>query len=140
MFARPLDFDAAAFVLESLATIPWGWPIEVLLELSLSEAQRRLAPDLGTLEEVPGGVVLRTQADNLDWFARLLVEVGCPFRIEHPQELRATVLRLAREVSRLARRAPRRPALRGRKKVSPGVLQTVASFPAPPGVGVVQTR
>ena len=140
MFARPLDFDAPAFVLESLATIPWGWPIEVLLELSLSEAQRRLAPDLGTLEEVPGGVVLRTQADNLDWFARLLVEVGCPFRIEHPQELRAAVLRLAREVSRLARRAPRRPALRARKTASPGVLHIVASFPAPPGVGVVQTR
>jgi predicted DNA-binding transcriptional regulator YafY len=140
VFARPLDFDSAAFVLESLATMPWGLPIEVLLELSLTEAQRRLAPDLGTLEEVPGGVLLRTKADNLDWFARLLVEVGCPFRIQYPQELRDAVQRLAREISRLARRAPRRPALRGRKTVSPGVLQTVASFPAPPGVAVVQTR
>ena len=99
---------ASAYVLQSLATLPWGWPIEVLLELSLEEAQRRIAPDLGTLQAAPGGVLFRTQADELDWMARLLVEIGCPFRIQHPPELRQAVQRLARNLGRQARRAPSR--------------------------------
>lgn len=106
-FSKPLDFDCVEFVLQSLATIQFGWPIEVLLELSLAEARDRIAPDLGTLEECAGGVILRTQADALDWMARLLVQLDCPFRIQHPPELREAVLRLARDLSRRARRAPR---------------------------------
>ena len=42
MFARPIDFDCVAYVLQSLATMPWGWPIEVLLELPLADVQLRL--------------------------------------------------------------------------------------------------
>jgi predicted DNA-binding transcriptional regulator YafY len=111
-FARPLDFDCAAHVLQSLASMPWGWPIEVLLETTLDEAQRRLAPDLGTLEAVAGGVILRTQADELDWMARELVLLGFGFRILHPPELRAAVTGLGRSLSRQARRSARASALR----------------------------
>src|SRR5215472_15443316 len=46
-FLKPLDFNPVDFVLESLATTPWGWPIEVLLDLSLEDARRRIAPDMG---------------------------------------------------------------------------------------------
>ena len=111
-FSKPLDFDCVEYVLQSLASIQFGWPIEVLLELSLAEARERVAPDLGTLEECPGGVLLRTQADQLDWMARLLVQLGCPFRILHPPELRDAVLQLARDLSRCARLAPRSRARR----------------------------
>jgi predicted DNA-binding transcriptional regulator YafY len=107
-FPKPLDFDCVAYVLQSLATIQWGWPIEVFLELSLADAQRRIAADLGTLEEVSGGVLLRTHTDALDWMARFLVELDCPFRIQHPPELRQAVYALARRISGQARRAPRR--------------------------------
>jgi predicted DNA-binding transcriptional regulator YafY len=123
-FARPLDFDCVEHVLQSLATIPFGWPIEVLLELRLDEAQRRIAPDLGTLEETPGGVILRTQADALDWMARMLVQIDCPFRILHPAELRDSVRRLARNLSQQARRAPNRPAPPGRTRRVRVVPQT----------------
>src|SRR4029077_12459852 len=61
--ARPVDFDCVDYVLRSLATLPWGWPVEVLLEISLDDARRRVSPALGTLEETTGGVILRTQAD-----------------------------------------------------------------------------
>jgi predicted DNA-binding transcriptional regulator YafY len=105
-FARPVDFDCVAYVLQSLATAPWGWPIEVLLEISLDEARQRIAPDLGTLEAVNDGVLLRTWADELEWMARLLVQIGCGFRIVHPPALRETVVKLARELSRQARRGP----------------------------------
>ncbi len=103
-FARPLDFDCAEYLLHSFATIPYGWPVEVLLEISLEEAKRRIAPDAGTLEQVRGGVLLRAQADPLDWMARQLVHVGCPFRVLHPPELRQAVRDLAHQMRRYARR------------------------------------
>ncbi len=118
-FSKPLDFDCVEFVLQSLANIQFGWPIEVLLELSLAEARERLAPDLGTLEECPGGVLLRTRADPLDWMVRLLVQLDCPFRIQHPPELRDGVLQLSRDLRRWARRAPLSPS-RARRRLAAG--------------------
>ena len=95
------------YVLESLATVVWGWPIEVQLELSLDEARRRIAPDMGTLEPTRGGVLLRTQADALDFMARFLVQIDCPFRVLHPPELRDAVRQLAKRLTRYARRSER---------------------------------
>ncbi|MBV9174547.1 MAG: YafY family transcriptional regulator [Chloroflexi bacterium] len=104
-FVRPLDFDPVQFVLESLAHMPWGWPIEVHLDISLEEAKRRVPADFGILEPTPRGVLLRTQADDLDWFARMLIQIGCGFRVLHPPELRQALVDKAREVSRMARRS-----------------------------------
>lgn len=111
-FPKPLDFDCVAYVLQSLASIQWGWPTEVFLELSLEEARRRVAADMGTLEAADGGVLLRTHTDALDWMARFLVQIDCPFRIQHPPELHDAVRDLARRLSRQARRAPHRPRAR----------------------------
>jgi predicted DNA-binding transcriptional regulator YafY len=124
-FARPVDFDCAEYVLHSLATIPYGWPIQVLLELTLDEARRRIAPDTGTLEAVRDGVLLRTQADNLAWMARLLVQIGCPFRVIHPPELRDALREMARQIKRYARRGTRQ---RSAKTVSP--VRTTTALPA----------
>jgi predicted DNA-binding transcriptional regulator YafY len=121
-FVRPLDFDPAEYVLHSLATMPYGWPIEVVLELSLEEARRRLPPDTGTFQPVKGGVLLRCQADNLDWMVRTLISAGCRFRVLHPPELRAALRATAREISRLSRRGERQS---GTKTASPG--RTTAS-------------
>jgi predicted DNA-binding transcriptional regulator YafY len=138
--ARPVDFDCAEYVLQSLATAPWGWPIEVLLEIPLEEARRRVDPDLGTLEEISGGVILRTQADALEWMARELVQIDCPFRILHPPELREAVRALAREISRQANRAPRRPAPRARSSGARAARQTAAESRQPPAPVAAQTR
>jgi len=124
-FARPLDFDCAEYVLHSLATIPLGWAIEVLLELPIEEARQRIAPDTGTLESVRGGVVLRLQADHLDWVARLLIQVGCPFRVLQPPELRDALRGLAKQLRRYARRGSTQPIANTR---SPG--RTTTSSPA----------
>jgi predicted DNA-binding transcriptional regulator YafY len=139
-FARPPDFDCVDYVLRSLATVPWGWPIEVLLEITLDEARRRIAADLGTLEAVEDGVILRTQADELDWMARTLVQIGCGFRIRHPPALRDTVVELARELSRQARRAPRRPGRLAGSTGARGVRQTAAPSRSAPAAGADQTR
>ena len=137
---KPVDFDCVDFVLQSLATVPWGWPMEVLLEIPLDEARRRIAPDLGVLEETRGGVILRTQADALDWMARELVMIGCPFRILHPPELREAVRSLAREISRQARRAPRRPEPPGRSSGARAVRQTAGVSRREPALVAAQTR
>jgi predicted DNA-binding transcriptional regulator YafY len=106
-FSKPLDFNCVDYVLQSLARVQWGWPIEVELELTLEEARQRIAPDMGTLEATRGGVLLRTQADALDFMARFLVQVDCPFRVLHPPELRAAIRHLAHQLSRYARRSGR---------------------------------
>jgi len=108
-FAKPLDFDCVDYVLESLATMQWGWPIEVLLDLPLEVARRRIAPDMGTLEQAPDGVLFRTQGDALDYMARYLVQIDCPFRVLHPPELREAVRQLGRNLGRYMRRGDRRP-------------------------------
>lgn len=108
-FAKALDFNCVDYVLESLATAQWGWPIEVLLELPLDDARRRVAPDMGTLEQTRDGVLLRSWSDALDYFARYLVQLDCPFRVLHPVELRDAVRALGRQLTRYARRSETPP-------------------------------
>src|SRR5690349_1979581 len=99
-FAKPLDFNCVSYVLESLATVQWGWPIEVLLELPIEDARRRIAADMGTVERRQDGVLFHTRADELEFMARYLVQIDCPFRVLHPPELREAVRKLARQLGR----------------------------------------
>lgn len=97
-FVRPPDFDAADYVLHSLATMPFEWQVEVLLDLPLAEARRRVPPHLATLEDTPRGVLLRTLTDDLLWVARTLVGFGCGFSVRRPTELKAALHMLATEI------------------------------------------
>jgi predicted DNA-binding transcriptional regulator YafY len=46
-FASPPDrFDAVAHLTRSLAGVPWQWQVEVLLELPVDEAMRRVSMTL----------------------------------------------------------------------------------------------
>jgi predicted DNA-binding transcriptional regulator YafY len=100
----PPDFDSLQYVLESLAMAPWGWQVEVLLETTLVEAQRRIPPGNAVLEQTPSGVVVSTQVNRLDWLARALMTLECPFVIRRPPELRAALRQLAAEATALAER------------------------------------
>jgi predicted DNA-binding transcriptional regulator YafY len=103
-FTRPPDFDSLRYVLEALPTAPPGWEVEVLLETTLDEAQRRIPPGSAILAAAPGGVVLRVHSEHLEWLARMLLMVGCPFVVRRPAELRDALRRLAAEVAALAER------------------------------------
>jgi predicted DNA-binding transcriptional regulator YafY len=96
---RPDDFDAAAHVSRSLANIPWPWEVEVLLELPLEEARRRVPRTLAELDEHVDGTTLRMRATSLDWVASLLAGLGCSFRVTRPDELRASVQALAQRLA-----------------------------------------
>jgi predicted DNA-binding transcriptional regulator YafY len=103
-FVRPEGFDSLAHVMHSLASAPAAWSVEVLLDAPLDLARQRVPASTAVLEVEAGGVLLRCQADNLEWAARFLVGMGLPFVVRRPPELRDTLRELAREIAQLAER------------------------------------
>ena len=91
----PEGFDAVSYVSTSLARVPWGWDVEVALDLPLDEALRRVPATLAELVDEEGTTILRMRADSLDWAANVLARIGCLFAIRRPDELRASVRALA---------------------------------------------
>jgi predicted DNA-binding transcriptional regulator YafY len=91
----PDGFDAVAHVSRSLASVPWGHQIEVVLDLPLDRAARRLPATIAELVETDEGTLLKMRSDSLDWVAGMLAGLGCDFTIRGPDELRDTVRALA---------------------------------------------
>jgi predicted DNA-binding transcriptional regulator YafY len=106
-FAPPSDFDALAYLLESFQAIKDRWDIEVLLDMPLDEARRRIPRSLASLEQDGEQVRLRTSMPDLDEFARTLVALGCPLTIVQPAELRTTFVKLSEEMARIANNSDR---------------------------------
>lgn len=104
VFMRPTDFHILDAVLQSFIAIPDIWDIQVLLKMPLEEARRKVPPSLATLTFEPEaqGVQLATSFNNLDWMARFLVSLGCPFVIHQPAELKTALQKLAEEMMSLA--------------------------------------
>jgi len=102
-FTPPDDFDALEYMLESFQAIPDRWDIEVLLDMPLEEARRRIPRGMASLEAVGERVRLRTSMPDLDEFARTLMALGCHLTIVEPPELRTAFLDLAEEMTRIAR-------------------------------------
>ncbi|HEY3993020.1 MAG TPA: YafY family protein [Ktedonobacteraceae bacterium] len=104
-FTRPLDFDCVDHVMRSLSNTPSTWPVEVLLETTLSEAQLVIPPATASLEETPQGVMMRCSVGNLGWLAEvLLTRLEWPFIIVQPPELRDELHKLAARLERMATR------------------------------------
>jgi predicted DNA-binding transcriptional regulator YafY len=90
-FERPAGFDALDTVLRSLGSVPRRWPVEVLLQTTMEEARRWIAPEVAVLEAENDSVVLRCYTDDLPWLARLLASIGCPLTVRRPAELKAAI-------------------------------------------------
>ncbi len=86
-FERPAEFDVLNFLLRSLGSVPRRWPVEVLLETTMEEARRWIAPAVAVLEAEGEAVLLRCYTNDLPWLARLLASLGCPLIVRHPPEL-----------------------------------------------------
>ena len=100
--AAPDGFDAVGYVTTSLARTPWPWEAEILLDLPLDEAARRVPATLAELVEEDGGTLLRIRVASLDWAATVLAGLGCGFTIRRPDELRESVRALADRLARSA--------------------------------------
>jgi predicted DNA-binding transcriptional regulator YafY len=83
----------------SLATVPYRWQVEILLDLPVDEAVRRIPVTLAELADDPEGTLLRTRVNSLDWMASVLAGLGCSFTIREPEELRASVRALAERLA-----------------------------------------
>jgi predicted DNA-binding transcriptional regulator YafY len=104
-FIRPPGFDSLAYVLNSLATTPRGWLVEIMLEMSLADLRQHIPPGSAVFEEIDSGVLMRFYSTNLHLSARYLFWLDCRFVIRRPHELRATVLAIAAEVTASVNRA-----------------------------------
>ena len=95
-FVRPAQFDVLGHLASSIAILPRKFSIEVQLETDLESAQRELFPAIGVLEPHRDAVLLRSQADDLNWFARELARLPWPFEVIKPAELIHAVVRHAK--------------------------------------------
>jgi predicted DNA-binding transcriptional regulator YafY len=68
--------------------------VEVVLDLTVEQATRRLPATLAELSEEDGRTLLRMRVGSLDWTARILAGLDCDFTVVRPEELRASVRKL----------------------------------------------
>jgi predicted DNA-binding transcriptional regulator YafY len=101
-FERPAGFDALDQLAHSIATLPRANPIEVLLHTDLKTARNALSLTFGLLELTQGGVLLRSSADSLAWFARQLAGLPFAFEIRTPARLRIELRLCAERLRALA--------------------------------------
>ena len=96
----PEGFDAVAHVAHSLASVPWRWEVEVLLDLPLATTAERIPSTLAELVDAGEGTqtLLRMRVESLDWMASVLARLGCDFTVVEPAELRESVMALARRL------------------------------------------
>jgi predicted DNA-binding transcriptional regulator YafY len=92
-FTRPKDFDAIAHLVSSIAMLPRGIAIEVLLDTDLPTAHEHVHASIGVLEQQKNGVLLRGEADDLDWYARELARLPFAFSVRRPQQALRSALR-----------------------------------------------
>lgn len=109
-FQRPEHFDVIGQIQRAIRELVYGIQCEVLLHLTLADAQARVSPTDGTVEEVDGGTLLRFGADDVDWASSYLVRLECDFVVLQPPELRTAMRRMAERFRAAARRPKRRGA------------------------------
>jgi predicted DNA-binding transcriptional regulator YafY len=109
-FDRPASFDALSYLKDSIATLPRAHRVEVLLATDLATAQQEVPSGLCALECAGDATLLRSQADDLGWFARQLARLPFEFQVRSPAALRTAVAVVGRRLMRTAGARP--PAAR----------------------------
>ena len=111
-FVLPMGLDSPEAALRAMATTPReAWSVEVLLETEAEDAHAQLPPMGIGLEHIEGGTLLKCRTRNLDWMARVLAGLDCPFVVRGPDELRGALERRAAEISALAKRSEKEAPL-----------------------------
>ena len=98
-------FDALAAVQRALATVPGAWRVEIWLGTTLEWAQWRTGLSAANFVEADGGILLRTEVDDLERLARDLAGLGLPLVIRQPSALRTALRRYALALARAVRRS-----------------------------------
>lgn len=104
-FERPHDFDSLAYAVQAFAAIPSRWLAEVVLETTFEQIHRAVPPEYASLEEVPGGILLRAYEDDLKHLARFLLHLECSFSVVQPVELLEALQQAAEEIMVMVKQA-----------------------------------
>lgn len=117
-FTPPAGFDVRGHLYRSLATAYSDWTVEVLLHAPIEEARQWISPIVGTLEETPQGVLLRSQVDSLAWMAHYLMGLRWPVIVLRPPELLHALQSLRAKITACLRQtaAPDRRVATGQQR------------------------
>lgn len=102
-FEAPESFDAMAYLAHGVATLPRAISVIVLLKTDLRTAREELFEAIGVFQPCADGVLLHSQADDLDWYARQLARLPFAFEVREPDALRAALARCAERLLAMAR-------------------------------------
>ncbi|HTN58889.1 MAG TPA: WYL domain-containing protein [Protaetiibacter sp.] len=98
-FAAPAGFDARAFLIGRLATVPRAHAVRVRVHAPFQNVVRRFPVGAATIDDLGDGwQLIRLHAERLDWVAAAVAGLDCAFVVEQPaallDEVRALALRL----------------------------------------------
>jgi predicted DNA-binding transcriptional regulator YafY len=105
-FERLTDFDAMAFLWQSLTRMSGIFDTEVLIEGEITEIGLMLPVHLGELRQSGRYVVWQCQISDLDWMARVLASIDYPLQVIKPPELHQALVDLAQRVTNMIGRQP----------------------------------
>jgi predicted DNA-binding transcriptional regulator YafY len=94
-FDRPSDFDARAFLLQTLPFAASSWAVEVWVDCPPVKLRDRVPPGRVVLIEAEAGTLLRAQTANLEWLAAMLLSLQFPLEVRAPEALREAFASLA---------------------------------------------
>jgi predicted DNA-binding transcriptional regulator YafY len=92
-------FDPVDHVMRMLASLPWAWEVEVLVDAPLESIAARIPATLAELEPDGERTRLRLRSDSLEWPAGVLAGLGADFEVVRPDELREHLARLAERLT-----------------------------------------
>ncbi|MEV0133001.1 WYL domain-containing protein [Dactylosporangium sp. NPDC050688] len=94
-FTVPDGFRPADVVRASLAGTPWRHEVAIAVQGTADEVHTRLPRGIATVEphagHGPDWVLVRLRAQQLDWLPGVLAELGRPFLVEEPAQLRDVI-------------------------------------------------
>jgi predicted DNA-binding transcriptional regulator YafY len=98
-FVPPAAFDILDYLLTSFEAIPDRWTVEVLLDMPLEQAHRRIPRTYATLVQDGDQVRMRSSVGDLHEMARILIGLGCMVTILQPPELRTALLDIVEAIT-----------------------------------------
>ena len=98
-FERPDDFDAMAFLWQSLSRMTGLYTAEIMINGDMHEISTRIPVQLGELTPAGAQVRWECKVADLDWMARVLVGIDHPLLVLGPPELKQALADLADRVT-----------------------------------------
>jgi predicted DNA-binding transcriptional regulator YafY len=93
--------DPVDLVQRGITVDAWRFPASVVLRASAERALREISPRVGTVEPIDETTCrLIIGADEMGWLARYLLSLSMDFEVESPDELKAELGSIGRELTR----------------------------------------